>query len=65
FNVGANPGGAGGAGVAEHVHLHVVPRWAGDTNYVTVVSQTRVIPEWLDQTYKRLRPLFEKLADGA
>ncbi|RLC85937.1 MAG: HIT family hydrolase [Chloroflexi bacterium] len=65
FNVGGNMGGAAGAGVAEHVHLHVVPRWAGDTNYVTVVSQTRVIPEWLDQTYKRLRPLFEKLADGA
>jgi len=59
FNLGMNIGTAGGAGVAEHVHLHVVPRWSGDTNYLTVVGKTRTIPEWLDQTYERLRPLFD------
>jgi ATP adenylyltransferase len=48
--------------VAGHIHLHVVPRWGGDTNYMTVVAQTRVIPEWLDQTYGQLRPLFERLS---
>ena len=60
FNVGVNIGEAAGAGIAGHVHLHVLPRWAGDTNYVTTVGQTRIIPEWLDQTYERLRPLFEQ-----
>ncbi len=63
FNVGMNIGSVAGAGVAEHIHLHVVPRWGGDTNYMTTVSHTRVIPEWLDQTYERLKPLFEKLAN--
>jgi len=62
FNVGLNIGGAAGAGVAEHVHLHIVPRWGGDTNYMTTLSQTRVIPEWLDQIYERLRPLFERMS---
>ena len=62
FNLGMNIGEAAGAGVAGHIHLHVVPRWGGDTNYMTVVAQTRVIPEWLDQTYQRLRPLFERMS---
>ncbi len=62
FNVGVNIGKAAGAGVAEHVHLHIVPRWVGDANYMTIVGQTRVIPEWLDQTYERLRPLFERMS---
>ena len=62
FNVGVNIGTAGGAGVAEHVHLHVVPRWVGDTNYMTVIGRTRIVPEWLDQTYERLRPLFEQMS---
>jgi ATP adenylyltransferase len=62
FNVGINIGEVSGAGVAGHVHLHVVPRWGGDTNYMTVVARTRVIPEWLDQTYERLRPLFERMS---
>lgn len=62
FNVGVNIGEVAGAGVAGHVHLHVVPRWSGDTNYMTVVGVTRTIPEWLDQTYECLRPLFERLA---
>jgi ATP adenylyltransferase len=61
FNLGMNIGAAAGAGVAEHVHLHVVPRWDGDTNYLTIMGKTRVIPEWLTETYERLRPLFELL----
>ena len=62
FNMGMNIGEAAGAGVAGHVHLHVVPRWGGDTNYMTTTSRTRIIPEWMDQTYERLRPLFERMS---
>ena len=61
FNVGMNIGEAAGAGVTDHVHLHVVPRWGGDSNYITTIGWTRVIPEWLDRTYERLRPLFERM----
>ena len=61
FNVGINIGAAAGAGVAGHVHLHIVPRWSGDTNYMTTLSNTRVAPEMLEQTFARLRPLFERL----
>ena len=62
FNVGLNIGEAAGAGIADHIHMHVVPRWGGDTNCMTTVSETRIIPEWLKQTYERLRPLFEQMS---
>lgn len=60
FNVGFNLGSAGGAGVPGHLHLHVVPRWSGDTNFMPVVAQTKVLPESLDQTYERLKGCFER-----
>ena len=61
FNIGVNEGSAGGAGIAEHVHFHVVPRWDGDSNYMTIIGETRVIPQSLDDTYHSLRPLFDDL----
>lgn len=55
INLGMNLGEAAGAGVAEHLHLHVLPRWFGDSNFMTATAETRILPESLDQTWKRLR----------
>lgn len=58
FNLGINEGAAAGAGHAGHLHVHVVPRWAGDHNYMTVCADVRVVPEALDDTLRRLTPLM-------
>jgi ATP adenylyltransferase len=62
MNMGINLGKPAGAGVLGHVHMHVVPRWTGDTNFMSVVGQTRVLPEELPATAEKLRPIFERLA---
>jgi len=62
MNMGINLGKPAGAGVLDHLHMHIVPRWSGDTNFMTVVGETRVLPEELSQTAEKLRPIFERLA---
>ena len=59
FNLGMNLGECAGAGVRDHIHQHVVPRWCGDSNFMTVTSETRVLPEEISTTYAKLKPLFD------
>ena len=60
FNIGINIGAVAGAGMEEHVHLHMVPRWAGDTSFMSVFGEIRVIPEYIMETYDKLYPIFNK-----
>lgn len=61
FNIGMNFGQIAGAGVADHYHMHVVPRWNGDSNFMTVTARTRLVPEELDVTFDKLAPHFQKI----
>jgi ATP adenylyltransferase len=66
INVGINIGRPAGAGIVDHLHVHLVPRWTGDTSFISVVGNVRVLPEELGQTADRLRPIFERLSiEGA
>jgi len=60
LNIGMNMGRVAGAGIRNHIHLHVVPRWEGDTNFMPILSEERVLPERLSATYKKLKPYFNK-----
>ena len=64
FNIGMNFGQVAGAGIADHYHMHIVPRWGGDSNFMTVTAATRLVPEALDTTYDKLRPFFEAYASS-
>lgn len=61
FNLGMNLGRASGAGIADHLHYHIVPRWTGDSNFMSVVSDTKIMSEGLPETYRRLKEVFDSL----
>lgn len=61
FNIGFNVGRAAGAGVEHHLHMHVLPRWVGDSNFVSAIGETRILPEELPTTFQRLKPFFENI----
>jgi ATP adenylyltransferase len=65
FNLGMNLGRVAGAGIAEHLHLHIVPRWNGDTNFMPLIGGVKLVPEALDDTYAALRPHFDALASSS
>ncbi|MBI5191683.1 MAG: HIT domain-containing protein [Nitrospirae bacterium] len=64
FNIGANVGDAAGAGIKEHLHFHIVPRWHGDTNYMAVIDDCRVMPQHLRESFDQMKPGFAKLFGG-
>jgi ATP adenylyltransferase len=61
-NLGMNIGRAAGAGVVGHIHMHVLPRWVGDSNFMTVIAESRTLPETLEMTYQRVKGAFESAA---
>jgi len=65
FNIGLNIGKAAGAGVVDHLHLHIVPRWLGDASFMSTTAETRIVPETPEGTFSRLRPLFDGLDRGS
>ncbi len=62
INLGMNIGQPAGAGIEDHIHLHIVPRWSGDTNYMTTVADTRIVPQSLEDSARQLRPVIQQIA---